>query len=94
MFGLQSPWVERLRRTWAKVGMWEMRVLRDLKSFTSPLRNFRLMRNAMRDMIPEAGIDDPITFAGTRGAPASSYGASGNTAKGTVSEGCVPFFGE
>jgi hypothetical protein len=52
------------------------------------------MRNAMRDMIPEAGIDDPITFAGTRGAPASSYGASGNTAKGTVSEGCVPFFGE
>ncbi|CEH16780.1 Ras1 guanine nucleotide exchange factor [Ceraceosorus bombacis] len=95
IFGLQSPWVERLRRTWSRVGMWEMRVLRDLKSFVSPVRNFRLMRNAMRDMVSDAYVDDMASVGTARPPSVRLNGATagGATAKGTVSEGCIPFFG-
>lgn len=39
--GLQSPDVERLKKTWARVPTWEMRKFRSMKIFVSHLRNVR-----------------------------------------------------
>ena len=47
IFGLSTPWVERLRRTWNRVGYFELRMWRDLNSFVGPRHNFRHLRNAM-----------------------------------------------
>lgn len=76
--GLQSPWVERLRKTWSRVGLWELRILRDLKTFTSPARNFRHLRNAMREMISESGLEDLVI---------SSSGLPGQSGQGSLRGG-------
>lgn len=106
ILGLQSPWVERLRKTWARIGMWEMRILRDLKSFTSPLRNFRHLRNAIQGMVTQSGMEDLVTSAGPPQTPGTQayqgQGGSGQAQKARnsqgrevrVSDGCIPFFGE
>lgn len=82
---LQSPWVERLRKTWGRVGMWEQRILRDLKIFTSPARDFKHLRSAMKQLVGE-GDDD---LSGGRGASAAPPTAG----KGATRSACVPFFG-
>ena len=46
MHGLQSPYIDRLRKTWAKVPAFEMRLFSQLKLFCSPMRNFRFLRQA------------------------------------------------
>lgn len=39
VYGLQSPEVERLKKTWARVSTWEMRQFRSMREFVSHLRN-------------------------------------------------------
>ncbi|EPQ30748.1 uncharacterized protein PFL1_01649 [Pseudozyma flocculosa PF-1] len=87
IFGLSTPWVERLRRTWSRVGYYEMRIWRDLNSFVNPKNNFRHLRNAMHAMAVDAGIEDLVTSAGS----ASFAGVS--TAAHLAKQGCIPFFG-
>ncbi|KAG8731024.1 hypothetical protein FRC10_002105 [Ceratobasidium sp. 414] len=46
--GLTSVWVDAaMKRFWSGVGMWELRVLKDLKWFTSSTDHFRFMRDAI-----------------------------------------------
>jgi hypothetical protein len=46
--GLNSVWVDAaMKRFWPNVGMWEVRLLKDLKWFTSSTDNFRFMRDAI-----------------------------------------------
>lgn len=92
--GLQSPWVERLRRTWSRVGMWEMRILRDLKILTSPSNNFRHLRTVMRARINESGLEDLVSSSGPPPTPRrAATGGSKNSGTKATSRGCVPFFG-
>lgn len=40
--GLGLPDIERLKRTWARVPVWEMRKYRGMATFVSPVKNVRL----------------------------------------------------
>lgn len=63
IFGLSTPWVERLRRTWSRIGYYEMRIWRDLNSFVGPRNNFKYLRNAMV-MAPQGEGAGCIPFFG------------------------------
>ncbi|KNE63458.1 hypothetical protein AMAG_08583 [Allomyces macrogynus ATCC 38327] len=57
--GLQSPYVDRLKRTWAKVHTEKRATLQQLVDLTSPFRNFKDLRAAMEDCatgVPFIGI--------------------------------------
>jgi len=88
ILGLQSPWVERLSKTWSRVGMLEMRMLRDLKAFINPARNFKHLRTSMRNMIVQGGMEDLITSSGP---PKGGY--KSNQSQLRFNDGCIPFFG-
>lgn len=86
IFGLSTPWVERLRRTWNRVGYFEMRMWRDLNSFVGPRHNFRHLRNAMLQLADSS--------AGDSSSGASGAGSmAGEGGKSASSRGCIPFFG-
>lgn len=67
--GLQSPHVERLTKTWAKVK--NIKLYEQLKSFCSHLQNFRALREAT-DVLAEQwgppGQDAGVEIAGVPGA--------------------------
>jgi GDP/GTP exchange factor required for growth at low temperature len=86
---LQSPWVERLSKTWPRIGMLEMRMLRDLKAFINPARNFKHLRTSMRDMIIQGGMVDLITSSG----PPKGSHYKLNQSQVRLHDGCIPFFG-
>lgn len=88
ILGLQSPWLERLTKTWSRVGMLEMRMLRDLKAFINPARNFKHLRSSMRDMVVQGGMEDLVTSSG----PPRS-GNKGRKPRVHLNDGCIPFFG-
>ncbi|PWY99233.1 ras GEF [Testicularia cyperi] len=90
IFGLSTPWVERLRRTWNRVGYYEMRIWKDLNSFVGPKNNFRHLRNAMLQLIDGvSGIEDEsIVSSGPNGG-----GNATSSAQSNATRGCIPFFG-
>ncbi|KAF9993712.1 hypothetical protein BGZ80_001785 [Entomortierella chlamydospora] len=55
MLGLQAPSVSRLNQTWDRVRAQEMRIMRDLVEFTLPLRNWKHLRDAMKNIADEWG---------------------------------------
>ncbi|KAJ1309351.1 hypothetical protein OPQ81_006130 [Rhizoctonia solani] len=58
--GLTSVWVNAaMRRLWPGVGMWEMRVFKDLKWFTSSTDNFRFMRDQIMSLTHDSRVDAP-----------------------------------
>ncbi|KAG8706245.1 hypothetical protein FRC09_002508 [Ceratobasidium sp. 395] len=68
--GLNSVWVDAaMRRFWSGVGMWELRVFKDLKWFVSSTDHFRFMRDA----IVSATHDAPGT-ASDKGSDMSQVG--------------------
>ncbi|CBQ69483.1 conserved hypothetical protein [Sporisorium reilianum SRZ2] len=87
IFGLSTPWVERLRRTWNRVGYFEMRMWRDLNSFVGPRHNFRHLRNAMLQLAESSAGDSR-----PGGANAASTTAA-DASKTASARGCIPFFG-
>ena len=102
--GLQLAAVERLRATWSRVGNWELRVFRDLKAFTSHLRNFRSLRAAtdalIGDWVPPALTSSAAVHARTGSTRNSiSFRASplaigqSSSSSSSSSAGCIPFLG-
>lgn len=86
IFGLNTPWVQRLRRTWSRVGYFETRMWRDLNSFVGPRHNFRHLRNAMLKVAEgNAGESGPGDFSASP--RAVDAGKAGST------RACIPFFG-
>ncbi|TKY88618.1 hypothetical protein EX895_002607 [Sporisorium graminicola] len=86
IFGLSTPWVERLRRTWNRVGYYEMRMWRDLNSFVGPRHNFRHLRNAMLQLAESSAGDS------RQGGP-NAASTSADAGKPAPARGCIPFFG-
>lgn len=98
ILGLQSPWIERLRKTWSRVGALEMRMLRDLKAFINPARNFKHLRNAMREMLIEGQMEELITSTGPpqmiKGNHTGTSNSKASRSGGiSLNDGCIPFFG-
>ncbi|KAL7749367.1 Guanine nucleotide exchange factor lte1 [Sorochytrium milnesiophthora] len=61
MLGLQNPHVDRLKKTWAKVSSPERKAFKDLSAFTSPLKNFAGLREAMKQVTEGDGHGIPFT---------------------------------
>ncbi|KAF8942289.1 hypothetical protein BGZ47_006635 [Haplosporangium gracile] len=66
VMGLGSSPLCGLRRTWARVSSYEMRVLQDLQDFISPFGNWSDLRKAMSQ----------VAYQETSAASASAFGAS------------------
>ncbi|ORY73804.1 ras GEF, partial [Neocallimastix californiae] len=47
IYGLQNTYVERLKRTWAKINTNEKNIYKKLVEFTNPFSNFKHIRKAM-----------------------------------------------
>lgn len=98
--GLTSDWVKKaMRRSWSRVGIWEMRVLEDLKAFTTSDDDFRYIRRAITaiaDAKPlNAGAhDDSTTSTGpTDGISSGSKSKTNPDGKPAVPTSCIPFLG-
>lgn len=77
---LQLPSIERLKKTWSKVPSFELRLFSQLKYFCSPLRDFRLLREAtgaLASLWGPPGQEDRDPDMALQGIP-----------------GALPFFGE
>lgn len=77
---LQLPSIDRLKKTWSKVPSFETRLFSQLKFFCSPLRDFRLLREATGALALQwgpPGQEDRDPDMALQGIP-----------------GALPFFGE
>lgn len=89
---LQSDWVNQAMRksAWHRIGIFETRVLKDLKQFTSSVDNFKFIRQAT-DAIAESKPLETST---------SSVVSGGGESKGKhperpqVPTACIPFIGQ
>ncbi|CAH7688227.1 hypothetical protein PPACK8108_LOCUS23163 [Phakopsora pachyrhizi] len=104
--GLQTPYVERLRKTWSKLGIWETRMFRDLRAFTSHTSNFKSMRNMQDNLVEQMGLADSSLNRSAKPkiksnhySPESLAGVgSGSRSSHTYTRGlnpvsCIPFLG-
>ncbi|CAG8475176.1 17223_t:CDS:2, partial [Dentiscutata erythropus] len=81
LLGLQSPPVERLRRTWLRVRVAERRILKELNDYISPFDNWKIVRDAMRQIVEDSSVIKDTTKQRRR---RSSDVKKANT-------GCIPF---
>ncbi|KAI5119558.1 hypothetical protein M0805_005622 [Coniferiporia weirii] len=99
--GLSSEWVRKaMKRSWSRVGMWEIRVFEDLKAFCTSEEDFHYIRKAIAAIVDAK----PLNASGQDDAATTSTGptdavSSGNKSKSTadgkvvVPSSCVPFIG-
>ncbi len=85
-------------RSWSRVGIWEMRVLDDLRAFATSEDDFRYIRKAvaaMADAKPLNVQDDSNASTGPTDGSSSvgSRGRSGSESKFFTPTSCVPFIG-
>ncbi|GLB44214.1 putative rasGEF domain containing protein [Lyophyllum shimeji] len=96
--GLKSDWVVKAmkRPGWNRVGIWENRMLKDLKVFASNAEDFKHIRNAVADIVDAKPLDASSHAASV----VSGGGADPQSGKGkaaaerpAVPTACVPFIG-
>ncbi|KAL0093719.1 hypothetical protein F4703DRAFT_1285221 [Phycomyces blakesleeanus] len=90
LLGLQSPSVSRLQKTWSRVGVAEMRQLDQLSAFTSPMRNWKHIRDSMTTVADEYGMSPTEVQIEM---PGTNYEASKKTKIKMPFGGCIPFLG-
>ncbi|CAG8756730.1 23159_t:CDS:10, partial [Gigaspora margarita] len=56
LLGLQSPPVERLRRTWSRVRVAERHILKELNDYVSPFDNWKIVRDAMCQIVEDYSV--------------------------------------
>ncbi|CAG8518513.1 14908_t:CDS:2, partial [Gigaspora rosea] len=81
LLGLQSPPVERLRRTWSRVRVSERRTLKELNDYISPFDNWKIVRDAMCQIVEDSSVIKDTTKQRRR--------RSSDVKK--VNTGCIPF---
>ncbi|OZJ03382.1 hypothetical protein BZG36_04486 [Bifiguratus adelaidae] len=97
LLGLQSPAVSRLKKTWACVNSRELRLLDELSEFTSPMKNWKHIRDTMTYVAEELGsssvdvssYDTSTGFAAFRGLSQKLT----KTAVKDIQGACIPFLG-
>ncbi|KAI8339469.1 hypothetical protein BC941DRAFT_393664 [Chlamydoabsidia padenii] len=95
LLGLQSPSVSRLKRTWARVGAREQRLLDELSQFTSPMRNWKHIRDNMTMVADEYGMSPTevqVEMPGTSSSSTTTKGFKRTRVKIPFG-GCIPFLG-
>ncbi|KAI8990426.1 hypothetical protein BD414DRAFT_437955 [Trametes punicea] len=95
--GLRSEWVAKAKQqAFNKIGAWESRMLRDLKEWTSPVGDFRHIRQTV-DALVEAktmpvGPQDSTSKNGD-GPAAIGRSRAASDSKPPTPPACIPFFG-
>ncbi|CAO3643866.1 unnamed protein product [Cunninghamella blakesleeana] len=95
LLGLQSPSVSRLKKTWARVRAKEMKLLEELSQFTSPMRNWKHIRDNMTVVAEEYGMSPTevqVEMPGATGSGGSTKGFKLTKVKIPFG-GCIPFLG-
>ncbi|ORZ25394.1 hypothetical protein BCR42DRAFT_7105 [Absidia repens] len=91
LLGLQSSSVSRLRKTWSKVADSEIRLLEQLSAFTSPMKNWKHIRDNMTAVAEEYGMSPKEIQIQL---PGSSDRHELNRTKIKLPfGGCIPFLG-
>ena len=90
LLGLQSPAVSRLKKTWDRVGSNEMRILEQLSAFTSPMKNWKHIRDSMTQVAEEYGMS-PVEVQIEM--PGTNHHAFTKTKIKIPFGGCIPFLG-
>ncbi|KAI8393436.1 ras guanine nucleotide exchange factor domain-containing protein [Radiomyces spectabilis] len=89
LLGLQSPSVSRLHKTWSQVRHSEMSTLMQLSAFTSPMKNWKHIRDHMTNVAEEYGMSPmevQIELSGTNR-------SSNKSVIKLPFGGCIPFLG-
>ncbi|KAI9265003.1 hypothetical protein BDA99DRAFT_571347 [Phascolomyces articulosus] len=103
LLGLQSPAVSRLHSTWAQVGAMDMRLLDQLSAFTSPMKNWKNIRDSMTKVAEEFGdggqqhiipstVDQQQQQQQQQQESTTSTTTSGSNSNNDAG-GCIPFLG-
>ncbi|KAF8999840.1 hypothetical protein BDQ17DRAFT_1427575 [Cyathus striatus] len=95
---LGSEWVTRAMRRigWNRIGMFESRVFRDLKKFTSNVDDFKFMRDAVESIVdakPLEASSHAASIASGGGTDPSTRARTGSDARPNVPTACIPFIG-
>ncbi|CAO3598957.1 unnamed protein product [Absidia cylindrospora] len=93
LLGLQSPSVSRLKKTWARVGASEQRLLDELSQFTSPMRNWKHIRDNMTMVADEYGMSPTEVQVEMPGTSSSGNKGFKRTRVKIPFGGCIPFLG-
>ncbi|KAI9301075.1 hypothetical protein BJ944DRAFT_272024, partial [Cunninghamella echinulata] len=94
LLGLQSPSVSRLKRTWARVRAKEMKLLEELSQFTSPMRNWKHIRDNMTLVAEEYGMSPTEVQVEMPGATSNGNKKGLKLTKVKIPfGGCIPFLG-
>ncbi|KDQ23918.1 hypothetical protein PLEOSDRAFT_1086297 [Pleurotus ostreatus PC15] len=82
MAGLENPWTQMaMKRSWSRVGMYELRIYEDLKVWTTPDDDFKYMRNTI-----ESIADNKPADTSTHAASVTSGGGTNRSKAGSESK--------
>ncbi|KAG2210338.1 hypothetical protein INT47_003323 [Mucor saturninus] len=93
LLGLQSPAVARLERTWSKVSAKCQKLLSKLTEFTSPMKNWKNIRDSMTEVAEEYGNSPAEVQVEMPGTTANRQKFKKTTRIKIPFGGCIPFLG-
>ncbi|CEP10736.1 hypothetical protein [Parasitella parasitica] len=93
LLGLQSPAVARLEKTWSKVSTKCQRQLSQLTEFTSPMKNWKNIRDSMTEVAEEYGNSPAEVQVEMPGTTANRQKFKKTTRIKIPFGGCIPFLG-
>lgn len=93
MAGLENPWTQMaMKRSWSRVGMYELRIYEDLKVWTTPDDDFKYMRNTIESIADNKPADTSTHAASVTSGGGTNRSKAGSESK-PVPTACVPFIG-
>ncbi|CAO3639494.1 unnamed protein product [Mucor fragilis] len=93
LLGLQSPAVARLEKTWSKVSTKCQKLLSQLTEFTSPMKNWKNIRDSMTEVAEEYGNSPAEVQVEMPGTTANRQKFKKTTRIKIPFGGCIPFLG-
>ena len=93
LLGLQSPAVARLEKTWSKVSTKGQKQLSQLTDFTSPMKNWKNIRDSMTEVAEEYGNSPAEVQVEMPGTTANRQKFKKTTRIKIPFGGCIPFLG-
>lgn len=93
---LQSEWVTKAMRksAWSRVGLWENRMFKDLKIFTTNSEDFKYIRQVVESIVDAKPLDANTHAASVvSGGGADTQPGKSKTDRPAISSVCIPFIG-
>ncbi|KAF8970688.1 hypothetical protein BDZ97DRAFT_1694461 [Flammula alnicola] len=93
---LQNEWVTKAMRKqgWSRIGIFESRMYRDLKQFTSNVDDFKFMRQVIDSIVDSKPLENSNHAASVvSGDSQSGKGKAGTDNRPAIPSACIPFIG-